>query len=86
MKSIIDHNSDEVNVKVKVMLDEIRKTDSVDSATKKRYDELAKMSDAELYSLKASDNAVDNRLIGNEILWRIVNKATENKALTTSEK
>ncbi|MDD5697662.1 MAG: hypothetical protein PHH77_03510 [Victivallaceae bacterium] len=74
LTSIIGKNPAGINVKIKAMLAKAREADAANSKTKDRFVQLAAMSDAELSALKAGSDLVDNRLIGNEVLWRVINR------------
>jgi len=66
-------NNPEVNSKIKTMLIKERELCAENSKFKARFNELTKMPDAQLRSLKAGNDPVDNRIVGNETLWRVIN-------------
>ncbi|MEI8247127.1 MAG: hypothetical protein WCI51_14945 [Lentisphaerota bacterium] len=74
MAAIIDKNTPEVNAKVRAALEQERAANAADPKLKDRFAELAAMPDAQLSALKAGSDPADNRMIGNEVLWRAVNK------------
>ncbi|MDD5598559.1 MAG: hypothetical protein PHV82_11495 [Victivallaceae bacterium] len=80
LASVVNKNTAETNAKIKEILANAREVDAANEKTKARFTELAAMSDTELFALTAGDDPVDNRLIGNEVLWRIINKNTPQEA------
>jgi len=82
LAAVVGKNSAKTNAKIKAMLAKIRKSDAANPKTKERFTKLSAMPDAELFIQKPSDDLIDNRLIGNEVLWRVINKSNAvNKKL-----
>ncbi len=68
----VNKNSAEANTKIKAMMVKVRADNAVDPKYKARFEELTKMPDEQLNAIKSGKDPVDNRLVGNEILWRVL--------------
>ena len=67
-------NNISTNARIFEQLAKIREQKIDDVNYQSRREALAKMSDAQLAEITPSADAFDNRLVGDEILWREVNE------------
>ncbi len=83
LAAIVAKNKPDVNAKTRAALEKLRAVDAADPKLQARAAELAAMPDAQLSALKPGADAIDNRMLGDELLWRVIN-ANQTPAATST--
>lgn len=79
LKAYLEKNDAAVNAKIYENLAKLRGAPLDDAQLQARREQLTKMSDAELSQCKPGIDTVDNRMVGDELLWRSVNEKSVKK-------